>query len=581
MNSQNMINQLNLTASHMLAQFGIVYIFSASTNKVFGATFKLEKDRSSFNFTVQWNITISEISSGGFTGAYIVSDTYNSQLIAFLNGKAFYINTQVTKNSPTTPPIYVASNFDFNLFGTIRYIDAYYGTLVILTTDELVLYTLGVASISNARPVIDGDFNIIDGILDLRDFELSPDRTQYYNTIHPISSLKIYPYKDYFYNFNISLNTQIASLARQRITSNLFFIADSQKVWVFDFSLLKSDVTKGKLPHPIEVSNVISVRRYKESLYLLRSTTNDLNSLAVEVVEVFLLANSVSSWSDPDTSSSDLYYTNNVFLTEFNITEIFVDDVYVYMQGETKMAVAYRGKPSKYSTAQAEVFRGETHEGIGDIGKVLVDGFGVYFALLNSKPTCFNMSIAQVSVSCPVSPSNFNFGDYIVQFNTTTSTCPKKNTLLSSTLDVKGTLSKACLLQKNLVVNYAGIRLPKFGNSSSTDKNKAEEESATQKIMYWFYGALAIFLVVLAVGIVYMCIKRKTQKVQPTTNPVEVVEAVEAMEGGKTGTYNIQHVVNRDTDFSPSDRVTLNTLGTLGALSEARLADPESPLKRR
>lgn len=572
MNSQNLITQLNITASHMLVQHGIVYIFSDTDNKVHGAIFSLEKDRSAFNFTLKWELPITGVGAGGFTGANIVSDTYNSQLIVFLGGNAYYINTHFTKNDPDIVPTYVSASFDFGLWGDLRYIDAYFGTLVILSTEELALYNLTAGGMTAARFVIDGDFNMVDGVLDLRDFELNPDRTQTYNTMSSFASTKIWPYRDFFYNFSISLASHLTSLNMQRITSNLFFVADSQRVHVFDFSLLKTDVTKGKLPHPIEVSNVISVRRYKESLYLLRSASSDLNSPAVEVVEVFLLANSVNSWSDPDLSDSDLYLVNNVFLTEFNITEIFLDDVYVYMQGETKMAVAYRGKPSKYSDSQAEVFLGEPHEGIGDIGKILVDGFGIYFALLEKKPTCFNMSIAQIKVSCPVSHENANFGDYVIQFNTTTSTCPKKKSLLGSTLDVKGTLEKACLLQKNLLVNYTGVRPPRTDpaatNGSSTDtKTSPVPADGSQSIMFWFYAALAIFLVLVIAGLVYLMVKRRALRVNPSNQAHVVTNAAP----GQQGVYEIRRMSATDI-ISPTERGTINT--------EAQL-DPETPLKKK
>lgn len=267
----------------------------------------------------------------------------------------------------------------------------------------------------------------------------------------------------------------------------------------------------------------MSVRRYKESLYLLRTSTSDVSSDAVEVVEVFLLANSVTAWSDAGAKVTDLYYVNNIFKTDFRITEIFVDDVYVYMQSKDRIAVAYRGKPMKYSTSQTTVFNGTQHEGIGDIGKVLVNGFGVYFALLNKVPTAFNMSIREISISCPVDSNNENFGDYIVQFNTTTATCPKKKALLASTLDVKGTLERGCLLQKNLRVNYIGTRPTKNGS-----------------IMMWFYGAIGIFGLLVIGGIIFLVIRRRGLKV----NPTKTLEVVPVNEQSAKGDFGIKHQRN-------------------------------------
>ena len=524
MNSTNSITKLDVKASHMIAQFGIVYLFSDTTNSVYGAKFDLAQDRKTFNFSLLWELKLAEITSGGFGSSNIISDTYNSQLVVFIGTYAFYINTRFTKTNPETKPAYISvADFSLSLYGTVRYMDAYFGSLVILTTDELALFNLTANGISGARFVIDGDFNIVEGVVDLRDFELNPDRTQTYNTINSFSASKIYPYQDYFYNFSMSLANQMTAISTQRITSNLLFVADSQKVHVFDFSLLKSGKPGGKLPIPLEVANVVSVRRYKESLYLLKSSTSDVTSDAVEVVEVFLLANSVTAWSDVGAKATDLYYVNNVFKTDFPITEIFVDDVYVYMQGKDRMAVAYRGKPMKYSNSQTTAFTGSPHEGIGDIGKVLVNGFGIYFGLLNKVPTAFNMSIREISINCPVDKSNQNFGDYIIQFNATTATCPKKRALLASTLDVRGTVSRSCVLQKNLHVNYVGNRP---GKDSS--------------IMMWFYGAIGIFALLVIGGIIYLVIRRRGLKV----NPTKTMEVVPVTDNVAKGVFDVQHFRN-------------------------------------
>ena len=585
MNSANSLSSLNVTASQMIAQWGILYIFSDTTNKVYGATFTPSKDRTSFNFTIRWNITITQMPAGGFATSTIISDSYNNQILIIKGTDLYFINTQFTKPSPSTAPIYSYTPFNLNLLGTIRYMDAYFGTLVVLTTDELALYTLTPGVMNAPKFVIDGDFNIVDGVLELRDFELNPDRTQTFSTIPGPMTSKIWPYKDYFYNFSISLNSQLTSISQQRITTNLMFLADSDKVHVFDFSDLKSNNTATTLPHPLNIANVLSVRRYHESLYLLRSATGDLTSPAVEVVEVFLLANSVSAWSDPDMASSDLYYVNNVFLTDFNITEIYLDDVYVYMQGQDKIAIAYRGKPSKYSTSQAIVFNGISHPGIGDIGKILVDGMGVYFALLNNVPTAFNMSMSQINITCPIDFKNDNFGEYVIQFNTTTSTCPKKKALLASTLDVKNTLLKGCLLQKNLKVSYSGIPMnglfPGFDNATTnTTKSSAEAAqeayTATQKIMFWFYGALAIFLVVGAAGVIYLYVKRRNRKVAPTTAATTVADVLDVQDDkGAQGVYDIKKVTNTDLDFSPSER------NTLTKINEPQMMDLESPAMKK
>lgn len=440
---------------------------------------------------LRWTLNIGEMAPSDIPGAKLIADPSNNQVLIFFNNLVAFIDLSTQQGDSKKAPTYTVEGFTFANAGEVRFIDAKDKALTVVTRDSLMLYNISSGTIDSfGRSVIDTKFNQIESFTpDLRDFEVNSGRIEITNLNDTQTLQNTNMYDNVIFNFSVNAWIRESWANFARVSANLIFVADVRKVYIFQYDMLINGVAllDAMIPHSIEITDVISIRRHQESLYLLRTSSSDIGSPALEVVEVFLQANLLSQWTNEATNEADLYVVNNVFVTDFPITDIYVDDLYLYMMGDNKSAVARRGAPQSYTSSQVLNVKGTTGLVLSHVQKILINGEGETVAIQNKQPVLVYANRHPPQLSCPANSTNFNFGDYEIQLNVTSTNCPKKNAVTKFSFNLKSDLNKACLLQKNIKIHYSGtIDLSKVAQQGEPKKSWTDNLEAPS----WAWGII-------------------------------------------------------------------------------------------
>lgn len=495
-----------------------------------------------YQLSAEWSLDIPELLVSEIEGAWIVADPAHNQVLVFFGDKLAFVNAADLKKGSKAPPSYSVIDFSFTSAGDVQFVDAYKNSLMVLSTNSLELYDLA-AGFINPMPttLIDDQFHQIENSTpELRDFEINLGNIEIQNDLTEAAKKEQNLYKDDIFNLGVSAWSREHWTKSARITADLLFVAEASKVYIYDFSklVITRNATASRLPHAIEISNVLSVKRYHESIYLLRAVSNEENAPALQVVEIFLLSNSIVKWHISK-SDTELYHTNRIFMADFSIDEIYVDDLYLYMIGQDKTAIAYRGVPADYINHGLTSVKGVSGGAVSYVQKLLYNGSSLILGLKNDEPVVFTPNPAKISLQCPAKVTNFNFGDYELDLNVTTVSCPQKNSILSVTFNLTDHMQKACVLQRKIKISYSGT------TDASKLATKPEENKGRDTVPIWIW-VMIISLIVIALILVVIIFRRKFAS----------KEIHKKMELRSQGSMSDRISINKDG--SPSSQKELN-----------------------
>ena len=492
-------NQFGFEVAHMTYMGDILFCLEKNSPKLHGVRLdsKSAGHISDTRFLEQgWTLEITEMLTTQIESAYVVQDPQHNQVLLFFSDKLAFVNMSSISDDPNKPPSYTVVGFTFMSEGDVKFVDAHQNKLFVLSTNSFQMYGLSAGHIeSNLQTLIDDKLHQIEhSTPQLRDFEINSGRIEIFNGMTNESKIEQSLYNDSIFNLEVSALSRENWVKSPRISADLLFVAEATKVYIYDAHKLMTtgNASAALLSFAIEISNVVSIRRYHESLYLLRAATSDENSPALEVVEVFLLSNSIIKWIVAK-SDTQLYQINRIFMADFPIEEIYVDDLNLYMIGQERNAVAYRGTPSEYINHQLTTVSGVSGPSISHIQKLLVNGSSIIVGMRDRTPAILTANTKTISLQCPAAVTNFNFGDYEIDLNVTTVSCPQKNSLLALSFNLSNDLQKACVLQKTLKVKYGG----------TTDMSRlTRDDRDGDAVPAWIYVMMAVLVVIVLVLVV-------------------------------------------------------------------------------
>lgn len=266
----------------------------------------------------------------------------------------------------------------------------------------------------------------------------------------------------------------------------LMFVAEPAGVHVLN---LQSVLVDGKLPtkpfrHVIPVANVLMMVRYHETLYTL---TYDQEQEISTVTEIFLFDTKLESWASENTDRNQLFKINRNVTVPMYLDNIYVDDQYFYLIGNGTHNLYERGIPRSFQIDQARISRQIHDTFIWDMHKFVIDGIPYLIAVGPQRISDYKIIVSNPSIRCP---SVFNlsdsYGEYTLEINATTRSCPAKLKNNSLGLTAAETLLTPCLWRKELKI--------KFEKTNFIDRN-----AKGSTLAYIFGGVFVVLCVILII----------------------------------------------------------------------------------
>jgi hypothetical protein len=587
---------IKFEVAHMAYMDDVLFCLKKNSRKLHGIKLGFKNDSVSTKLHAlipTWTLDITEMLVSETEKAWMVQDPIHNQMLLFFGDKVVFVNMTSIANQTDKAPSYTITGFTFTSEGDVKFLDAHKDNLLVLSTNTLELYTLAKGRIGTIpRTLIDDQFHQIQSSTPkLRDFEINAGRIEIIDSMSITEQSDQNLYNDSLFNIAVSAWSREHWTLSPRLTADLLFVAEESKVYIYDFKEMISggNVSDALLPHYMDISNVISIRRYHESIYLLKASTNDENSPALQVIEVFLLSNSVSKWRAA-TSDDDLYKINRIFMADFDIDEIYVDDLHLYMIGEKKNALAYRGTPSEYIDADLDlkltIVKGTPGKTLSHIQKILVNGTNVVIGMRDQTPTQFNPNPQKIKLQCPSKISNFDFGDYEIDINVTTVSCPQKNSVLTVSFNLTEDLQRACVLQKRIRIKYGGTTdISKLTNKGGNEGRKG--------LPLWIWVIMTTLILVVLILIIMIVrgssVDKKKQeemelRTQGTISDRRVGQFSRSLSRQNlTGKINPEDVIisDRKPEDGQSNRFTISPRGDDVEIDSPGIGKMQSQLKRK
>ena len=284
------------------------------------------------------------------------------------------------------------------------------------------------------------------------------------------------PLKDTFFTAaNYSLADRNQYIEKSRWKHRLMFVAEKSAIHVVD---IESILTSGTMPsspftHKIPVSEVVAMSRFHDTLYTLSTDwseiDNDEFTTKSTAHEIFLFDYSLDKWASETTSAKDLFTINRQLPFNSVMENIYSDENFFYVVGNSTSYVYERGVPRGFQFSNERVGKKLYDPNIFAINKFIIDGMDYVLAVTPSKISDFSVVISDPHIRCPDSFGLKNsYGTYEMQINATTRNCPARQ-IAESTLayDNASGDRKLCLWTKTIRVEYfaAGL-IDKKGGAS-------------------------------------------------------------------------------------------------------------------
>ena len=301
-----------------------------------------------------------------------------------------------------------------------------------------------------------------------------------------LSALNSRPNLKTFFKNNLTTAELYSKMTTSLTQDALMFIAESSGIYVLN---LESILANGTLPnkhfkHIIPIRHALMMVRYHETLYVLTYDSENESSI---VSEIFLFDTKLDTWTSDTSNSSQLFRINRNVTAPFYLDNIYVDDQYFYLIGNGTHYLYERGIPKSFQIDQARISR-QIHDAfIWDMHKFIIDGVPYLISVGPQRISDYKVIVSDPSIRCP---SVFNlsdsYGEYTIEVNATTRSCPAKLNLNSSTTSASDSLLTPCLWQKQIKI--------RFDKTSFIDRN-----ARSSTLAYVFAGVLGLFCVILIV----------------------------------------------------------------------------------
>lgn len=295
--------------------------------------------------------------------------------------------------------------------------------------------------------------------LEIYDFVVRRNQIQMLN-LASISESSIYPWKYNLFSSNYTLKEKNDRIYRPTVKERVMLVGTSKGLFLVN---LESLYYAGRLPtkpyyRNIPIKDIYAVSRYHNYIYILTQSrsSNDgyFSKGASEVYQVVLFDQngSLENWDDPNAKLDDLYEISQITSYQHKMSNIYADDKYVYVTGENVSYLYDRGVPKEYQHMGLKVARTLIDTNIFAVTKFILSGIDIVVAMAPHVVTAFDVAATDPVIICPEPKLNIkNIGDYVLEINATTRTCPQKEVRILSN---KEYLHTPCLWSKTIRLTY-------------------------------------------------------------------------------------------------------------------------------
>jgi len=268
------------------------------------------------------------------------------------------------------------------------------------------------------------------------------------------------------------------SLELDNLDFHGLFIAESRGVYVVDLTRLVNErvLPDALLPPIIPIRGIKSLARHHSTLYILKSYSEEdgvipKNSDGVTYVdqatEIIMLNGKIAKWSDPSTKFEELFQINRQVDFVTKMDTMFVDETYYYVIGSETHFVEQRGIPNEYKITSARVGNLKDEPNISGFLKFILNGIPMLMSFSPTSVTVLDLAINDPTLRFSARDWNkFPSGDYVIEINGTSRSCPKKEAIRRSRNATTTPLSlQMCVWKQN--VTFVLMRKPEVENGGS------------------------------------------------------------------------------------------------------------------
>lgn len=306
-----------------------------------------------------------------------------------------------------------------------------------------------------------------------------------------------------FLNSDVSYESQVSSIQQDNMKFRFILLAEKSGLFIINIEELlrtrKLDVEVS--PHRIYLTNVLKMSRFHNTFYTLSNDYSNLadpHSIKSIVNEVFLLDPRPESWKNPATLQDSLFSTNRRTFFDKIMENVYSDESYYYVIGNSTHHVYERAIPLNYKIENSEIAATIYEPGVFGLTKIILNQKHYLTSFGNKGASEFSIAVSDPVIFC--SGKHFPEGRYVLELNATSRDCPSKQKQSS---DLAQTSQKLCVWRQEIVVEL-----------TSDGSVSEEDENFVKAIKYELFFMIGLVLIVILVMLVGYMIKRHIEMKQ-------------------------------------------------------------------
>lgn len=291
--------------------------------------------------------------------------------------------------------------------------------------------------------------------IEMHDFEIDVQPIQILNKEWPgfeskNTNVHSNPTADMFFDMQLSQNDRNYFI--ERPDPPILFLADESGIFLFEISTLNSgnSLPRSALFHKIAIPGARKVMRYHQTLYVLTTREGpSSDGYASHVHEVFLLTDNFKDFGDPSKAAATLYTVNTVFNSTGLLTNIYVDELFLYGMGPETNFAAERGIAAAFRAPSLSQHNLLADLPIFSVSKTIINGLPHLCLFTRDSVFYYETTLREARIDC--NWTSDRKGEFVFQINSTTVDCPQKLMNHTANLtDVGRLLGSVCVNSKNL-----------------------------------------------------------------------------------------------------------------------------------